>query len=166
MPRTYSSDLKAAAMVAVERNNGNIQLVAQQFNIAENTLYAWRRNIQVFFQQNPLPPQYTAEVPAFENDLETLAFIRQNILGELSRLSASMQYDSGFSTPYQRALVMSQLMDRLLKLDVHLKPYMEEEEEIITYERDDEEDEEVEIINYERDYPRPERDEGDYDPPA
>src|SRR5262249_10216485 len=132
--------------------NGNIPLTAEQIGVSENTLYAWRRSIQVFFQQNPLPPQQPAALPAFENDLDALAFIRQNLITELSRLSASLQYDSGFSTPYQRALVLSQLMDKLLKLDVHLKPYMEEDdnsllEELLAERGDaDEEDEDIEIV--------------------
>jgi hypothetical protein len=118
------------------------------------------------YAPNPIPK--AVEMPKFENDLDALAFIRQNILGELSRLSASLKDDPGFSTPYQRALVLSQLMDKLLKLDVHLKPYMEEEVEYIAYEREDTPDEEDEIINYERAYPLPERDEHDdpYDPLA
>jgi hypothetical protein len=151
-------------MVVLERNGGDIQATAHQTGIPDRTLRAWRGSILPYLP--PPPPdsrQKVAELPAFDNDLDTLAFIRQNILGELSRLSASLQYDSGFSTPYQRALVLSQLMDKLLKLDVHLKPYVPREKQTIRIAGDPEwmydDDEEVEIINYERAYPLPERDE-------
>lgn len=159
MPVQYSSAQKAAIMTLLERNGGNIQLTAQQTGVPYRTIYDWQRDMLPILQQYApvAPPPRAAETPTFENDLDALGFIRQNLLGELSRLSVSLQYDSGFSTPYQRALVLSQLMDRLLKLDVHLKPYskdaLEEERELLKElldEGDAEDDEEV--INYERAY--------------
>jgi hypothetical protein len=128
MPYKYHHDQKAAAMVTLERNRGDVQITSAQTGISVRTLYDWQRSMQVWLQHTPPAVQYTAELPAFENDLEALAFIRQNIIGEVSRLSASLQHDPGFSTPYQRALVMSQLMDKLLKLDLHLRPYMEDDD--------------------------------------
>jgi hypothetical protein len=123
MSNAYNSDHKAAVMVALERNGGDIEVTARQTGVPVRTLRDWRGKVLPYLP--PPPPsarQSLAEVPAFADDLEALVFIRQNIIGELSRLSASLQYDPGFSTPYQRALVMSQLMDKLLKLDLHLRP--------------------------------------------
>ena len=139
MPFKYTPDQHAAAMVVLERNRGDIRATAHQTGIPDRTLRAWRGSILPYLPPPPpLSRQNTAELPAFENDLDTLAFIRQNILAELSRLSASLQHDSGFSTPYQRALVLSQLMDKLLKLDVHLKPYVPQEPQKIRIEFVDE----------------------------
>jgi transposase-like protein len=128
MPRLYPPDQKTAALVLLERNQGNVQLVAEQMGIPESTLYEWSRSIRQWLGQNPLTAPPPIELPTFNDDLEALSFIRQNIITELSRLSASLQYDPGFSTPYQRALVLSQLMDKLLKLDGHLKPYMDDDD--------------------------------------
>ncbi len=139
MSTRYDPNHKAAAMVVLERNRGDIQTTAHQTGIPDRTLRTWRGSILPYLP--PPPPdarQQPAELPAFESDLDALAFIRQNILGELSRLSASLQYDSGFFTPYQRALVLSQLMDKLLKPDVHLEPYTPREQQKIRIEFVDE----------------------------
>src|SRR5690349_4855229 len=148
MPFKYTPDQKTVALVLLERNLRDFSRTSQQTGISRSTLHAWDSDIQAYIQETPTLVRQPAELPVFENDMDALAFIRQNILGELSRLSASLKDDPGFSTPYQRALVLSQLMDKLLKLDVHLKPY----EDLI----------EEEVIIYERAYPLPERDENDY----
>jgi hypothetical protein len=145
MSNRYTPDHKTAAMVLLERNRGNIQMTAQQAGVPERTLQAWQGEIRPYLQQFfPANVSPAGDTPAFANDLEALAFIRQNMIGELSRLSASLQHDAGFTTPYQRALVMSQLMDKLLKLDLHLRPYMDDDEEMElsddVEETDDEED--------------------------
>ena len=139
MKTQYSAAQKAAIMTLLERNGGNVTLTAQQTGIPYRTIYDWQREMLPLLQQYaPQSIPKAVETPTFENDLDALAFIRQNILGELSRLSASLQYESGFSTPYQRALVLSQLMDKLLKLDVHLKPYTPHEQQKIRIEFVDE----------------------------
>ncbi len=127
MPHEHSSDVKAAAMVMLERNGGNVPLTAEQTGIPDRTLYNWQRHILPYLRQHTPPPPKPAEDMAFDDDLDALAFIRQHIMNEMVRLSSSLQYDSGFSTPYQRVLVLSQLMDKLMKLDLHLKPYTAEE---------------------------------------
>jgi hypothetical protein len=149
MSTRYSSEAVAAVMVLLERNRGDVQRTADQTGVPDRTIYRWQRQVLTQLRRyTPLSPQ-TAEgmsidLPVFENDLATLSFIRQNIITELSRLSASLQYDPGFSTPYQRALVLSQLMDKLLKLDGHmLRSYTEDDEIELSddvEEVDDEED--------------------------
>jgi len=44
-------------------------------------------------------------------------------MSELVRLASTFQEDSAFATPQQRALILTQLIDRLIKLDAHLDPY-------------------------------------------
>jgi transposase-like protein len=146
MSNRYESNEKAAAMALVERNRGNVQLTAQQMGIPERTIQSWLMDIRPYMHQfAPAREASAVETPVFANDLEALAFIRQNIIGELSRLSASLQHDAGFSTPYQRALVMSQLMDKMMKLDVHLKPYMQETEEIVVFEGENDYDDDESV---------------------
>ena len=143
MSTIYPAEQKAAAMALLERNRGNVPLTARQTGIPLRTLYSWQEAIAPYMQQYAMPNTPAVAMPIFENDLEALAFIRQNIIGELSRLSASLQHDPGFSTPYQRALVMSQLMNKLLKLDLHLRPYMDDEDEMeLAYDVEETEDEE------------------------
>ncbi len=55
--------------------------------------------------------------------MEALAYIREQIMSELVRLTAKFEEDNAFATPQQRAAILTQLLDRLIKLDVHLKPY-------------------------------------------
>ena len=131
MPRKYPPNQKTVALILLERNLRDFSRTSQQTGISRSTLHAWDSDIQAYIQETPTLVRQPAEVPVFENDLDALAFIRQNILGELSRLSASLKDDPGFSTPYQRALVLSQLMDKLLKLDLHLKPYTPREKQTI-----------------------------------
>src|SRR5688572_20308170 len=100
MPFRYPSEQKTAALILLERNLRDFSRTSQQSGISVSTLHAWDSDIQAYLLQNPLPERQPAELPVFADDLEALAFIRQNIIGELSRLSASLQHDPGFSTPY------------------------------------------------------------------
>ncbi|MEO8611942.1 MAG: hypothetical protein ABI690_28850 [Chloroflexota bacterium] len=138
MPHKYPPDQKTVALILLERNLRDFSRTSQQTGISRSTLHAWDSDIQAYIQETPTLVRQPAELPVFENDMDALAFIRQNILAELSRLSASLKDDPGFSTPYQRALVMSQLMDKLLKLDLHLKPYTPREQQKIRIEFVDE----------------------------
>jgi hypothetical protein len=149
MSTRYSSEAVAAVMVLLERNRGDVQRTADQTGVPDRTIYRWQRQVLTQLRRyTPLSPQ-TAEgmsmdVPVFENDLATLSFIRQNIINELSRLSASLKDDPGISTPYQRALVLSQLMDKLLKLDGHLRPLMGDDDDVFELSDDVEETEDEE----------------------
>jgi hypothetical protein len=132
MPYKYSPEQKAAVMVQLERNGGNVPLTSQQTAVPDRTLYHWQRQILPHLQQytplTPVSPPNSAETLAFDDDLSALAFIRQHIMDEMIRLSASLKHDPGISTPYQRVLVLSQLMDKLMKLDLHLRPYTTEDD--------------------------------------
>ncbi len=148
MPRKYTPDQKTAALVLLERNFRDFSLTSRQTAISKSTLYDWDSAIQAVFQETTPRVRQPAELPGFENDLDALAFIRQHIMDEMVRLSSSLQYDSGFSTPYQRVLVLSQLMDKLMKLDQHLQPYTAEE---IQYVLSDDVEEEPDEYNPEFD---------------
>jgi transposase-like protein len=124
MPRKYSPSEKADALAHLHRT-GNFPMTALQTGISERTLYTWRQQefLQQTLQQQKPAPLLQKELPVFEDDLDALAYLRQQIMTELVRLSSNLQDDTGFTTPQQRALILTQLIDRLIKLDEHLKPY-------------------------------------------
>jgi transposase-like protein len=128
----YHSDEKAAIMVLLERNGGNVPYTALQVGIPERTLYHWQRKIAARLLQHTPHPQYPAgtsagDLPVFEDDLARLAFIRQHIMAEMTRLSTVLGTAASPHLAYQRVLILSHLIDKLMKLDAHLKPYQPEE---------------------------------------
>jgi hypothetical protein len=124
MPYKYSPEQKAAAMVRLERNHGDLHRTAAQTGVSIRSLYEWSCSIEAWLlQHTPLDVQDTAVFPAFENDLDSLSFVRKQIMEEIVRTSASLKNDTGITTPYQRVHVLSQLVDKLMKLDDHLRPY-------------------------------------------
>ncbi|MBA3869321.1 MAG: hypothetical protein H0X30_09210 [Anaerolineae bacterium] len=125
MPRmTYTVDQRTAALVELERCRGDILRASLNTGIPERTLYTWRRR---FYAENKrqqpptLPPPKA--IPAFNDDFESLSYIRKQMMSELVRLASTFQEDTAFATPQQRALILTQLIDRLIKLDAHLDPY-------------------------------------------
>jgi len=115
-----------AALVELERCRGDILRASLNTGIPERTLYTWRRRFYAENkQQRPsAPPPLQKEMPIFENDAETLAYVRQQMMSQLVRLVSTFQEDNAIATPQQRALALTQLIDRLIKLDDHLDPYM------------------------------------------
>ncbi|MBI5666476.1 MAG: hypothetical protein HZC41_00590 [Chloroflexi bacterium] len=148
MPKKYSPETRAAALAALQANNNDILLTSLQTGVSSRTLYDWRR--QLWLQQSVLQPQcpvlpqqnpplspaddQAETVPEFENDLDALAFLRRQIMRELVTLSAELQRGMASSSPYQRVLALSQLLDRLMKLDEHLQPYLPAHNQIRTIE--------------------------------
>ena len=146
MPRTtYTTDQKMAALVELERCRGDILRASLNTGIPERTLYTWRRRFYAENkqQQTPAPPPLLKGLPTFGNDAETLAYVRQQMMSQLVRLVSTFQEDNAIATPQQRALALTQLIDRLIKLDHHLDPYMpnalyqfpDEEQSIFAYPR-------------------------------
>src|SRR6478672_11100034 len=125
MPRKFSPTEKARALAHLH-NTGSFPLTALQTGISERTLYTWRQQefLQQTLQQQPPAPLLQKETPTFENDAETLAYVRQQMMSQLVRLVSTFQEDHALATPHQRALALTQLIDRLIKLDDHLDPYM------------------------------------------
>jgi transposase-like protein len=142
--RRYTSDEKTAILAQLQSNHGDIALTRLQSGIPERTLREWRRELWLNHLP-PLPPPPTPlrrqettsesldvgahgcaptlDTPTFANDLEAVVFLRNQIMKELLSLSASLNNSLSITTPYQRVLVLTQLLDRLMKLDEHLKPY-------------------------------------------
>jgi transposase-like protein len=137
MSQRYTLEDKIAALDKLKSNGGNIALTALQLEIPERTLYNWRRQRslrQIWQRQSsPLPPP---EIPAFDDDLQALHFLRAQIMKELVSLSTMLNDDADLTTPRERVTLMSQLLDRLMKLDAHLKPYIPVEQ-VIRFEYSD-----------------------------
>ena len=121
MSRRYTPEEKANALVHLQMT-GDIAFTSKQLGIPERTLFDWRRD---WYAINP-PPQSSPprlQQPEFENDLQALAYLRKQIMAELIELAGSYQKGAMFTSPTQRIHLLSQLLDRLMKLDQHLKPY-------------------------------------------
>lgn len=117
----YTTDEKADALACLELNGGDVVRTAAETGVPERTLYTWRRQFEEKNQRQQSPPP---PLPKFENDLDAMKFLREQIVQELLNIARSFGAEADRSSPRQRALVLSQLLDRLMKLDAHLKPYI------------------------------------------
>jgi len=125
----YHPDEKTAVMMLLQRNGFDFPSTAAQTGIPEMTLRRWHKQISPHLRKYPPPltnPAGEMLLPAFENDMDTLKFVRRQIMDELARIAASLKDVPGVTTPYQRSLVLSQLLDKIMKLDAHIKPYNKE----------------------------------------
>jgi transposase-like protein len=122
--RVYAPEERANALVHLEMNAGDIILTARQLGIPERTLYTWRRQWYAENQRRQTPPPSSPiQHPDFEDDLDALAYLRKQIMAELLEIAGAFREGTAFTTPTQRIHLLSQLLDRLMKLDQHLKPY-------------------------------------------
>lgn len=140
MSRRYTPDEKSTILVKLRANHGDIALTHQQTGVLERTLREWKRdqlpppNSVVRQQEAPLdPPDMVpsggkSTAPACTNDLEAMQFMRSRIMQELLNLTTSFNDDFGGATPYHRVQMLSRLLERLMKLDNHLKPYIRAEQ--------------------------------------
>jgi transposase-like protein len=149
MPRQYSPDHKAAILERLHANGGDIAITHLQTGIPERTLRDWRRAIWLHSPPPPPPPTPTwrrqndstpdiakpqplpsseDNVPVFKDDLDALAYLRRQIVNELVKIASAFQDSLQLVSPYQRVTILSQLTDRLMKLDAHLKPYTPREQ--------------------------------------
>lgn len=147
MSRRYTPDEKSAILAQLDLNRGDILLTSHQTGIPTRTLYTWRH--EVAFQRRRqrhttpnLPLNSPSDessvaanipsptIPTFENDLDTMRFMRSRIMQELLNLTVSLNDNFDGTTPYHRVLILSRLLERLMKLDDHLKPYIPAEQVI------------------------------------
>jgi len=124
MARPYSPEEKANALAQLQMNGGDIRYTSQQLGIPERTLFTWRRQWYAETQrrQSPLPPS-PIHHPDFKDEFEAMTYLRQQIMAELLDIAATLREGTLFTSPTQRVHLLSQLLDRLMKLDQHLKPY-------------------------------------------
>lgn len=131
MTTHYPADLKRQALEILRDTGGDINIAHIKTGVPERTLYNWRREIWQNWRRNapnavlPNPPK---PLPQFEDDLEAMDYIRQKIMAELLNLANNFQTDANFMTPAQRIMLLTQLTDRFIKLDQHVRARTEEEE--------------------------------------
>jgi len=127
MPRHYTTHQKADALQVLDTAYGDIALASQRTGIPERTLRDWRRERER--SSPPSPPPFSApppppnEAPEFEDELDALIYMREQIMGELLNISANIQDTFAQTAPHKRLRVLSDLLDRLMKLDEIVKPY-------------------------------------------
>lgn len=147
MPPRYTPQYKAAVLQKLRDNYGDVARTSLQMGIPERTLYAWKRELQQLQQQqSPLPQQYTADpnpigimapiaqpitsdksgttvtptYTSFTDEGEAFHYLRGRLLDELFKIVASLDDSYILMPPHQRALLVSQLIDRLVKLDAYI----------------------------------------------
>lgn len=136
MPRQFTPDQKANALEILASNGGDIPQVHFQTGIPQRTLYRWRSELWQTWRRQAPPPPSPKPLPQFKDDLDALAFLRHKIMTELLNLANHYSESSAYTTPSQRVAFLSQLIDRLMKLDEHLKPYKPFRPERITFSGD------------------------------
>ncbi|MBI1278899.1 MAG: hypothetical protein GC179_12285 [Anaerolineaceae bacterium] len=134
MPIQYAPDLKQQALEIIRDTGGDINAAHIKTGVPERTLYRWRNELWQSWRRTsatPVLPNPPKPLPQFEDDLEAMDFIRQKIMSELLNLANNFQADSNFMTPAQRIMLLTQLTDRFIKLDTHVRAREEENTEYI-----------------------------------
>src|SRR5689334_567049 len=119
--RVYSREEKVNVLARLQANGGNIILTATQEGIPERTLYTWRRQFYAENQRRQSPPPSPISLRDFADDMQVMKFLRHKIMAELLAVANTFDGVNAIS-PAQRMTLLTQLMDRLMKLDTHLKP--------------------------------------------
>jgi transposase-like protein len=147
MSPRYNAQSKAEILAQLRANFGDVARTSRQMGVPERTLYAWKRQLQQLQQQqSPLPQHYTADpnpssvmasntrlttsdksgttvtptYTSFTDEGEAFHYLRGRLLYELFKIVASLDDSYTLMPPHQRALLVSQLIDRLVKLDAYI----------------------------------------------
>jgi hypothetical protein len=135
MPRHHSPDQKAAALQCLDSNGGDIVTTAVQTGIPERTLYTWRKElwIQRVKRQQSLPPPPPIEIPHFDNDIDSLIYIRGQVLKFIKAISEAiwerMPTHANSAWMMDRIRAQNGLVTILLKLNAYLKPHLDRRNE-------------------------------------
>jgi hypothetical protein len=120
---TYSPQEKAVLLEKLTANQGDVHRTFLETGVSERTLYRWRGELWQSWRHQSSPPSPPKSPPEFENDLQALAYLRHKIMAELVSVADSYDVSASFASPTQRARVLTQLLDRVMKLDEHLKQH-------------------------------------------
>ena len=132
MPIQYAPDLKQQALEIFRDTGGDINQAHIKTGVPERTLYRWRNALWQSWRRTsatPVLPNPPKPLPQFEDDLEAMNYIRQKIMSELLNLANNFQADANYMTPAQRIMLLTQLTDRFIKLDEHVRARSEEFEQ-------------------------------------
>lgn len=134
MATQYPPDLKNQALEILRDSGGDINLAHIKTGVPTRTLYNWRHDLWQSWRrhnESPILPNPPKPLPQFDDDLDALTFLRQQIMAELLNLANNFQTEMAYTTPAQRVSLLSQLTDRLIKLDEHLDVRQEEQIEYV-----------------------------------
>jgi hypothetical protein len=141
MSRTYTPEEKDAALQRLDANRGQVLRTSLQTGIPERTLQRWKalRNLQpqqppplfVDSRRQPPPepgvcPEVTLHQPGGEAAKEPDSdynSLRQHLVREALTIAASLSQGVHNAPLNQRAIALSRLVDRIVKLDtLHPQP--------------------------------------------
>ncbi len=123
MPKQHKPDQKTEVLNLFASNGGDIVQTHRETGIPERTIYRWRSELwQTWRRQSPPEPS-PKPLPEFKDDLDALAFLRHKIMVELLNIANNFPEGSAYLTTNQRTAQLSQLLNRMMELDEHLKPY-------------------------------------------
>lgn len=123
----HTPEQKMLALETLRDTGGDITQTAAKTGIPERTLYHWRRALWQNWRQQVPSPKSPKPLPQFEDDLDALDFLRQQIMAELLNLANNFQSEMAFTTPVQRVMIMNQLSERYFQLEKYLAAHTEEE---------------------------------------
>jgi hypothetical protein len=125
MSTRYSSDYKALVSRLLWMYGGNITLVSHLTSIPERTLRDWRwqaalpamirREDSSERREHPAPPPLSNTSTAADD----FDLLRQRLMQQAMSLATSLTDDAEVAPLHQRALALSRLIDRIVKLDTH-----------------------------------------------
>jgi transposase-like protein len=147
MSTRYSPDFKSLVARLLWMYGGNVSLVSHLTGVPERTIRSWRWNIipHEFRQENPLEQQEQAALLPHKNSstaaADNLEVLHTRLMEQTLALVSSLSTDADAAPFPQRAMALTRLIDRIVKLEAHVPSLDFEEVHIAfdkpTYEQDD-----------------------------
>lgn len=160
MPRQYSSQKKQDTLTHLAVNRDNVVLTSLQTGVSERTIHRWkqRQRLQADHDANPAPqitaphtnapqwdaPHWNAPPPPDKNDpppppdepdqertILELFSLRNQLMQHVFKLTESLSQNDEFVN--HRAVAITRLLDRIIKLDAQLD-YLRPAEQVIRVE--------------------------------
>jgi len=127
MPPRHTPEQKTVALETLRDTGGDINQTHLKTGIPHRTLYNWRHELWQSWRRQTPSPTSPKPLPEFEDNLAALDFIREQLMAELLNIANNFQAEMAYMPPAQRVMLISQLMDRFLKLDEYINAHAEEE---------------------------------------
>ena|SRR5690606_4529928 len=160
MSKRYTPEEKAAALAALDENDGSVAITSLVTGIPSRTLQAWKRERQpkeqlllLHKQKNTAQQQQQQQQPfRYPNDPELEKLLREQaaaadriiddvldqLLKDVQVLSRRIRHNFDQAPPVSQIMALTRLLDRVIKLDAR-KPRLEPERrlELIRYQYPD-----------------------------
>ena len=104
MATQYPPEQKQLALEILRDTGGDINQAHIKTGVPERTLYNWRHDLWQSWRRQTPSPNPPKPLPQFEDDLDAMDFLRQQIMKELLNLANNFQTDMNFMTPAQRVI--------------------------------------------------------------